>query len=209
MNKHKRVGGGGTFNSSEAEFVTIAKVVKTQGRIGELAAVLLTDFPERFATRKRLFALLPAGAGDSQNARRELRLEHHWFHKEWVVLKFAGVNSISDAEGLVGCEIQVPGNERAELAAGSIYISDLTGCTVYNAGSEIGKIQDVRFGGGEAPLLVVQGEKEYLIPFASGYIRTLSLENKRLEMELPEGMLELDAPLSGEEKQRQKGPGRR
>src|SRR5689334_11358351 len=95
-------------------FITIAKVTKTQGRNGEVAATLLADVPERFASRKRLFAW--AGSGD---ARRELELQQHWFHKGQVVLKFSGVDSISDAETLLGCEIQIPASERAELRDGS------------------------------------------------------------------------------------------
>jgi 16S rRNA processing protein RimM len=213
---------GGQQESGQAEFVTVARVVKTQGRIGEVAATLLTDFPERFATRKKLFALRDAAqdkakpkveklssagpAGAVQ--RRELQLEEHWFHKGMVVFKFAGVDSITDAEALIGCEIQIPRSERAELAADEIYVSDLVGCMVTDAGREIGQVRDVQFSGGEAPLLVVQGEKEYLVPFAAAYLEKIDIEHKRLSMKLPEGMLELDAPLTAEEKDRQhKKPG--
>jgi len=192
------------------EFVTIARVVKTQGRKGEVAATVLTDFPERFETRRTLFALGETEAGRgaasaSANAakRRELQLEEHWFHKGMVVLKFAGVDSISDAERLVGCEIQIPIGERAELASDEFYVSDLAGCTVTDSGREIGRVKDVQFGSGEAPLLVVEGERERLIPFAAAYIEKIDLEQKRVSMRLPEGLLELDAPLSQEEKQRQ------
>jgi 16S rRNA processing protein RimM len=120
-----------------------------------------------------------------------------------VVLKFAGVDSISDAETLVGCEIQVPRSERATLGSDEFYVSDLAGCMVTDSGREIGRVKDVQFGSGEAPLLVIVGEREYLVPFAAAYIQKIALEQKRLEMKLPEGMLELDAPLSQEEKQRQ------
>ena len=82
----------------EEDFITIARVTKTQGRVGEVAAALLTDFPERFATRKRLFAM-----SEGNKPRRELQVENHWFHKGQVVLKFAGVDSISQAEELIGC----------------------------------------------------------------------------------------------------------
>jgi 16S rRNA processing protein RimM len=202
-------------SADESGFVTIARVAKTQGRVGEVAATLFTDFPERFATRKKLFALFagaarPGGAkADAQPGRRELLLEDHWFHKGMVVLKFAGVDSISDAETLVGCEIQIPQSERAELAHGEFYVSELVGCTVTDCGGKagqivIGQIKDVQFGSGEAPLLVVQqGQRERLIPFAEAYIEKIDLERKRLEMKLPAGLLELDAPLSQEEKQRQ------
>lgn len=203
--------------TEEAEFVTIARVAKTQGRYGEVAATLLTDFPELFATRKKLFAL--GGTGDlkqgaaGETSRRKLDLDEHWFHKGMVVLKFAGVDSISDAEMLVGSEIQVPRSERAQIGGDEFYVSDLIGCTVVDSGREIGLIKDVQFGSGEAPLLVIEGgvssggvissKKEYLVPFASAFIEKIALEQKRLEMKLPDGLLELDAPLNQEEKQRQ------
>jgi 16S rRNA processing protein RimM len=188
--------------TEEAEFVTIARVSKTQGRHGEVAATLLTDFPELFETRRKLFAL-GGKAAQGGILRRKLDLDEHWFHKGMVVLKFAGVDSISDAETLVGSEIQVPRSERAALGSDEFYVSDLIGCMVTDAGREIGRVKDVQFGGGEAPLLVIEGEKEYLVPFAAAYIGKIALQQKRLEMKLPEGMLELDAPLSREEKQRQ------
>jgi 16S rRNA processing protein RimM len=191
--------------TEEAEFVTIARVAKTQGRHGEVAATLLTDFPELFETRRKLFALADSGkqSGTAEPSRRKLDLDEHWFHKGMVVLKFAGVDSISEAETLVGSEIQIPRSERAALGSDEFYVSDLTGCTVTDSGREIGRIKDVQFGSGEAPLLVIQGEKEYLVPFAAAYIEKIALEQKRLEMKLPEGLLELDAPLNQEEKQRQ------
>jgi 16S rRNA processing protein RimM len=176
--------------ATSGDFVTIAKVTKTQGRKGEVAAALLTDFPERFATRKRLFGL------DRKDQRRELELEDHWFHKGGVVLKFAGVDSISEAEGLVGCEIQIPAAERAQLEDDSVYLSDLKGCLVTDDGREIGRVADVNFGAGEAPLLVIRGDKEYLVPFASAFIQRLAPAEKRIEMKLPPGMLELDKSSS-------------
>jgi 16S rRNA processing protein RimM len=195
--------------TEEAEFVTIARVAKTQGRHGEVAATLLTDFPELFETRRKLFALGDSGRTKQSGAaeRRRLDLDEHWFHKGMVVLKFAGVDSISDAEMLVGSEIQIPRSERAALGSDEFYVSDLIGCTVTDSGREIGRVvgrvRDVQFGSGEAPLLVIAGEKEYLVPFAAAYIERIALEQKRLEMKLPEGLLELDAPLNQEEKQRQ------
>jgi len=175
-------------------------VTRTQGRRGEVAAEILTDFPERFRERKRVFALAADGS------RRQLELETSWEHKGGIVLKFRGVESISDAEGLIGCEIQIPLEERAPLKLGQTYIADLVGCAVIADGKEIGRIEDVQPGAGEAPLLVVKKEdKEYLVPFAAEYVKSLDVERKRLEMALPEGLLELDAPLSEEEKRTQRG----
>lgn len=181
-------------------FITVARVVRAQGRRGEVAAELHTDFPERFAERKRLFALADDGS------RRELALEGFWLHKGRVVLKFAGVDSISDAEALAGCEVQVTAAERAPLPEGAAYVSDLVGSAVYDAGRLVGEVADVQAGAGEARLLVVKaGKRELLLPFAAEYVKSFSARERRLEMALPEGMLELDAPLTEEEKREQRG----
>jgi 16S rRNA processing protein RimM len=129
------------------------------------------------------------------------------------VLKFAGVDTISGAEALVGCEIQIPAAERAPLAEGSAYVGDLVGCEVIVSGAAvsgdartIGTVADVQFGAGEAPLLVVRsGTREFLIPFAHEYLRGIDFVVKRIAMELPEGMLDLDAPLTADEKEAQRG----
>ena len=171
---------------------------KTQGRRGEVAVELHSDVPERFKVGLKLF-----GLGQDGN-RRELQIEEFWPHKGDLVLKFAGIDSISDAETLLGCELQVPKSERARLEQGWNYVSDLIGCVVFDADRELGKIEDVQFGAGEAPLLIVGvGSKRCEIPYAEAYLKSVDLEQKRIQMHLPEGMLDLDAPLTAEEKQHQ------
>ena len=117
-------------------------------------------------------------------------------------MKFAGIDSISDAETLIGSELQVPRSERAQLEEGWSYISDLVGCEVFDRGQPVGRIEDVQFGAGEAPLLVVAGAngKKYDLPFAEAYVEGVDLGGKQLRMKLPEGMLEINAPLTPEEK---------
>jgi len=174
-------------------------VLGPQGRRGEVAAELHTSFPERFAERKEFSGLAKDGS------RRGLQLEEHWFHKGNVILKFAGIDSISDAEQLAGMELQIPAEQRAQLEVGEAYVSDLVGCSVVVGGSVVGTVAGVQFGAGEAPLLVVkQGEAEFLMPYASQFLKKLDLAGRRIEMELPNGLLELQSPLSEEEKRRQK-----
>lgn len=174
-------------------------MLKTQGRRGEVAAEVHSTVPERFREGMQLSAL---GTDDS---RRALRIEELWPHKGNLILKFAGIDSISDAETLIGSELQVPWEERAPLEPGWNYVSDLIGCTVFDGEREIGIVRHLTFGAGEAPLLVVQaGTKQHEIPYAEAYVKSLDLEQKQLRMELPEGMLELDAPLTAEEKEQQK-----
>ena len=83
-----------------------------------------------------------------------MTVEDFWPHKSFLVLKFQGIESINDAEPLLRAELQLPRSERAELEPGWTYLSDLVGCKVFDGEREIGKIEDVQFGAGEAPLLV-------------------------------------------------------
>ena len=138
------------------------------------------------------------------DSRRELRVEEVWPHKGSLVLKFAGIDSISDAEALIGSELQVPREKRAPLDAGWTYVSDLVGCAVFDRDREVGTVEDVQFGAGEAPLLMVKaGKAENEIPFAEAYLKSVDLERKRIDMELPAGMLDVNAPLTAEEKREQ------
>jgi 16S rRNA processing protein RimM len=182
-------------------------VVKTQGLRGEVAVEPHTDVPDRFQQGMQLWALLKSGE------RRELKIEELWPHKSWLVLKFAGVDSIDDAEALKGAELQLPQSDRAELEPGWTYLSDLVGCTVFDGGREVGKVVDVAFGAGEAPLLVVRGEARsetqpsntklpYEIPFAEAFLEKVDIERKQVWMKLPEGLLEVNAPLAKEEKEK-------
>ena len=176
-------------------------MVKTQGRRGEVAGEIFSDIPGRFTVRDEI-----AGAAARAGAfRRELEVEELWPHKGLLVLKFAGVDSISEAEALVGCELQVPRSQRSELQAGWNYVSDLVGCAVLDHGREIGRIEDVQFGAGEAPLLIVRDAAARLVemPFAEAYLDGVDVESKQVRMNLPEGLLEVNAPLTAEEKREQ------
>ena len=176
-------------------------MVKTQGRRGEVASETYSNVPGRFAPRMKLLAL-PRG---SDRPRRELEIEDLWPHKGILVLKFAGVDSISEAEALVGCELQVLRTQRSPLQAGWNYVSDLVGCAILDHDREIGRIEDVQFGAGEAPLLIVRDAASRLVevPFAEAYLGSVDVERKQVRMKLPEGLLEVNAPLTAEEKREQ------
>jgi 16S rRNA processing protein RimM len=193
-------------SDSSGEFITLARVVKTQGRHGEVAAEVHSDVPDRFAAGMKLFAL-PKSEGLTSQPRRELEVEDVWPHKGLIVLKFRGVDSMNDAELLIGSELQVPGAKRAHLEPGWNYVSDLIGCVVVDHGHEIGRIEDVQFGAGEAPLLIVADKsgKKFDVPFAEAYLEGVDVAQRQVRMNLPEGMLEINAPITGEEKQEQAG----
>jgi len=115
------------------------------------------------------------------------------------------VDSISDAELLIGSELQVLSTQRADLEPGWNYISDLIGCVVLDHAREIGRIEDVQFGAGEAPLLMVANAagKKFEVPFAEAYLEGVDTAQRQVRMNLPEGMLEINAPVTAEEKKEQ------
>jgi 16S rRNA processing protein RimM len=183
------------------QWTWLARIRRPQGRKGEVFADILTDFPEKFAERRRLW-LLPEGAPPKAGrvaAPRDVELVNHWLHKGGVVLHFSGVDSINDAETLAGLIVAIPQAERAALGEEETYIGDLIGCALVDvAGAEpvqVGEIEDVDRTAGPVALLVVRGTGgEILVPFAKSYLRKIDLNAKRVEMALPEGLVDLNAP---------------
>ena len=186
------------------DWVWLAQIRHTQGRKGEVFADILTDFPEKFADRKRLW-LLPepaaksAGPPATSATPREVELIAHWPHKGGIVLHFAGVDSISAAETLKGLTVAIPRSARAALAEDEVYTGDLIGCALIDvAGNEpvtVGEIESVDRTAGAVALLVVRGASgEVLIPFAKSFLKKIDLKAKRVEMALPAGLVELNTP---------------
>ena len=177
------------------KWVWLARIRRPQGRRGEVFAEILTDFPERFSERKQLWLLRDDEAGQPARA---VHLKEHWLHKGGVVLHFDSVESISDAEKLTHLIVAIPHEQRAQLGEDEVYISDLVGCVVVDIAKPdapvvVGEIQDVERDAGPVPILIVRGAKgEVLIPYAKDYLRRIDLEAKRVEMSLPEGLVDLN-----------------
>ena len=187
-------------------WVWLARIRRPQGRKGEVFADILTDFPEKFAQRRRLWLLTEAVSLKSAKpsaasaSPREVELCAHWLHKGGIVLHFAGIDSISAAETLSGLIVAIPRSERTQIGDDEVYIADLIGCTLFDValGDDpvaVGAIEDVDRSAGPVALLVVRGATgEILIPFAKSYLRKIDLEARRVEMALPEGLIDLNAP---------------
>lgn len=186
---------------SSASRVTLARILRPQGRRGEVAAEILTDFPERLTKLKS--ALL----WDGKHSPREAAIRGCWLSHSrggQAIFHFEESDSISDAKKLVGLEIQVPLAERVRLPAGSYYVTDLIGCEVFEMRGEpahqlekIGVVRDVQFAGADVagtPNLVLDSARgELLIPLASEICRRIEVAARRIEVLLPEGLLDLNS----------------
>jgi 16S rRNA processing protein RimM len=187
-------------------WIVLARLLRPQGRKGELLAELLTDFPERFESQRRVFLEAPGFGGTSEEA-RSAEVVSFWLpvgkNEGRIVLQFAGIDSISDAELVAGLEVIVPEEERLPLDDESVYISELVGCTVYDGTAVVGVVEDVQFpttpDGGRrladaAPLLEVRSLEgdEILIPFAKAFLVTMDTDAKRIDMILPAGLIDVN-----------------
>jgi 16S rRNA processing protein RimM len=173
---------------TEEQWVTVALLGKTRGNRGELTALALSSKPERYETVREVYLFGP-GAPEAGEKRE---VESVWFHDGTLILKFRGVDSISDAERLVGCEVRVPIAERAPLEEGEFFESDLIGCEVVEraSGRSLGRVSAWQDAGG-AGLLVVG---ELLIPFARAICVEIDPASRRIAVDLPEGLKELNRP---------------
>jgi 16S rRNA processing protein RimM len=167
--------------------VVIARIVKARGIRGEVTGDLATDFPERFQRIEDATVVMPGGL------RLRLRLENHWFHKGRVILKFANIETMTDAERLVGGVLVISESDARELDEDEFYEYDLIGLTAVTVdGENIGQvIRLLRTGGND--LLVIEGDnrREILIPFVEDICREVDLAAERILINPPEGLLDL------------------
>ena len=168
---------------------------------GEIAADILTDFPERL-TKLSQVTLWNGIAAPRKVEVRRCWLSHS--HGGQAIFHFATSNSIDDAKKLVGFEVRIPLAERAQLPDGSYYISDLVGCEVVETnGEKVGVVTDVEINGEAVlgtPVLTVQVDParvaaigaEIMVPLAQDICVRIDLPAKRIEAILPDGLLDLN-----------------
>src|ERR1700719_5000712 len=116
-------------------WITVAQLLRPQGRKGELLAELLTDFPERFETSKQVY-LAPSGFSGAEAEARKAEVAGFWLpvgrNEGRIVLHLEGVDSIDAAEKLMGLDVLIPEAERVALDEDASYVDDLIGCVVYD-----------------------------------------------------------------------------
>ena len=168
------------MSSGSADWVTVAVLGRARGIRGEVTAISFSK-PERYESLREVF-LFPEGS------RREV--ESAWFHDNRLILKFRGVDTMSDAERLTGCEVRVPRSERIPLEPGEYFESDLIGCEVVerDGGASLGRVTALQDAGGSGVLEVEGG---LLIPFARAICVAIEPEARRIVVDLPEGLKEL------------------
>ena len=205
-------------SAPSTEWVALARVIRPQGRHGEVLADLLTDFPERFHERKAVFLAAPGFTGSREEAVGAEVLSFwlpHGKNQGRIVLQISVASTMDEAALWSGYEVLAPIEDRVPIAEDEVYISDLVGCTVYDHDLPIGVVRDVQFpvtadgrrrlaegipllliGRLEtAPDLISTGDAardDMLVPFAKDLLVEVNVGAKRIDMRLPEGLIDVN-----------------
>jgi 16S rRNA processing protein RimM len=193
-------------------WVALARILRPRGNKGEVAAELLTDFPDRLARISEVF--LRDSSGNAEPRRICLKL--FWInrnHPGQGIFHFEGSASISDAEKLRGLDVLLPLEQRVTLPAGQYFVSDLIGCSVFEKSNDtsfyfsspcslatapvlLGTVSDVQLTGESVsgtPLLVVDTQEgELLLPLAEDICTSIDTTARRIDVILPEGLRNLN-----------------
>jgi 16S rRNA processing protein RimM len=171
---------------AQTSYIAIARVARTRGNRGEVLTDLHTDYPDRFDDLEKVYLEFADGR------RQQMTLEETWEHKGRRVMKFSGVDSISAAEAFIGCWVLVPLEQAVPLPEGTYFDHDLVGCTVQDVhGKRFGMVDEVRHIAGNPLLVVRNGDLEFLIPAVASICTKISIEEKQILIDPPEGLMDL------------------
>jgi 16S rRNA processing protein RimM len=172
-------------------FLAVARVVRPQGRRGEVLAEPLTDSSSRFQGLRQVFLENPG------KAPQPINVENVWPHKGRVVIKFSGVDSIDGASRLKGLHVLIPAEERMPLPPNHYYLWELQGCRVVTERGgrrvEVGTVTDIEPTGGVDVLRVATSRGEVLIPLAQAICTKIDTEARTIFIDPPEDLLDLNA----------------
>ncbi len=171
-----------------SEMITIGKISRHHNQMGEVKCLVLSDFPERFNQLERVFL-------EKEDDIKRLLVEDVWFLNNFVVIKFAGIDSLKEAQTLIDYYIKVPASEAVELPEGYYFLHDIIGMDVYTDADEyLGPIEDIITTGSNDIYVVYadthKGKKEILLPAIHDVVKEIDIENKKMKVHLLEGLID-------------------
>ena len=164
----------------------MGRVARPHGLRGHVIVNPETDFMEdRFKVGQRLLVGPP-------DRTLEYEILEVRFQQGRPVVRFAGIDTMNDAEALAGAEIWLPEAQLAPLPEGTFYRHDLVGCDVRDTrGARLGRVTGVE-GAIDRSYLVVDGHM--MIPLVGGICVAVDIEGRLVTVDPPEGLLDLNRP---------------
>ena len=167
------------------DFITIGRVRRPHGVRGEVTVGVLSDVRERFAAGSVVDIVLPGGQ------RRSARISAVRGRQSEAIVHFAGLETRDQAEELRAAVLEIDRSRVPDAPPGAFYFFELVGCdcTDKRAG-ELGQVARVLDDGGGLLLEIAAESRSLLVPFVAAYLQDVDIANRRIELELPEGLIE-------------------
>ena len=168
--------------------IALGVIRKAHGVRGEASVEPWTDSPERFTELTSVTLVSP-----DEKVTRAATIEGVRIHAGRALVKFSGIESPEELRAVQNWTVEIPDDQAKALEEGEYFLHDLIGLTLVDAeGSERGKIVEVEETAGGV-LLVVQGPKRrFDVPFVTEICTNIDLGEKRITVNLPEGLEDLD-----------------
>ena len=165
----------------------VGKIVNTHSLKGEVKVISSTDFEEeRFKKGSKL--LITRG----NQLIREVVVQSYRNHKNFLLVKFEGIDSVEEAEKLKNLQIKIDSDEVGELEENEFYFHQIIGCEVFDKNDKnLGEIIDILTPGAN-DVWVIKGEngKEILIPYIEDVVKKIDITNKKVNIEVMEGLID-------------------
>ena len=165
------------------DYLEIGQIVSTHGINGSVKVNPFTDDISRFDDLKKLYI-------ETKKELLEVQIEKVSYHKNQVILKFKGINSIEEVNIYRNCYLKINREDAVKLPENSYFIVDLMDIDVYDdTNNYVGKIVDI-FPTGSNDVYVVKKEngKELLLPAIKKVIKNVDIESKKMIVNLIKGL---------------------
>lgn len=164
--------------------ITIGKISKHHQRNGAVKCLILSDFPERFLELDRVFL-------EKEEDIQRVHVESVNFHKDFAIIKFKEIKSLTEAERVKGYFLKIPNEEAVELPEGHYFIHDLLGMEVYTEDAEyLGLLEDILTTRSNDIYVVKNGKKEIMLPAIHEVVKDIDLDNRKLIVHLLSGLID-------------------
>ena len=165
------------------QFLQVGVISSTHGIRGEVKVFPTTDDPARYKKLKKVLL-------DTGKERLELEIQSVKFFKQFVIVKFKGIDNINDIERYKGKSLLVPRENAVPLKKDEYYIGDLIGMEVFTEEGLFGVLKDVMETGANEVYIVDSDEHgEVLIPAIRQCILDVDVEGKRMKIRLMDGLI--------------------
>jgi len=169
--------------TSNNTHIAVGKVIQAHGMDGYLKAMPYSGFPQRFLSLRTVY--VETSFGMQGYIVEDVRLQ-----QKSALLKLRGVNSRDEAQRFGKADLLVPAEQAIELPDNNYFVHDLIDMNVIDQnGNHLGEISEVLTNSGNDIYVVRDGDKELLIPAVEAFIKDVNVADRRMTVELIEGML--------------------